>query len=384
MIIKILMLAVVINPMISCAIIKNKPQESKFMKVDGGGYLIRAGRQMEETYGAVVRLKHIPDNAKYIVADFELPNNSGIYERKIFPIDKKKSFVAVNSDPIYGAKYGFYYIKIYLTEDKKAEKIIDSLTQSVKIYTSINKGRDYAKQYTVFLDDKEVKKIIVIYPNNRKKSLLTAEIADGFKMDYAVVSPNESLIEYVPKKETVYNWSKIITIRENKERPGIPNKPSVHIAALGNSLYSKFSKHDKNIQVTYAGIKDGKFFNADNPNFQKLAQDADQIALYIDYKDHERTQYPHQREYLVARMIKSDISIWEMQFTVRYDKRWSKQKIESLKKEATDTVASFVPVKVDPILSIKDSAKENGINKFKIESQRLDDRDFNEKFNVVK
>ena len=76
------------------------------MKVSGGGYFLRTERQQEESYGLVVNFKSMPAAAKYLIADFELPNNSGVYERKIFPVTDTQSSLLVNSNPIYGIKYG--------------------------------------------------------------------------------------------------------------------------------------------------------------------------------------------------------------------------------------------------------------------------------------
>ncbi len=365
----------------SCAIIKNHPQESKFMKVSRGGYFLNSERQLEETYGLVVNFKNIPDNAKYLIADFEIPNNPGQYDRKIYPINKNQSHEFIKSNPIYGFKYGFYFIKLSLAEDKKGEKIIDSLYQSIRLYIGHSKGRDYAVQYTLFGGKEEIKKMIVIFPNERNKDLLIADISSEFKMGHAVVTSDESVVEYVPNKESVFNWSKIITLKENKVIDEKMNKPAIYSTILGNGMYKKFSKLDKDIQITYTGRLKGKFINVETPNFQELAMDAEEIAVYVDYSDPLTIKkYPYQREYLVAKTAKSGISIWELQCTVRYDKRWPKEKIELWKEEAARTANSLRYSKNNLADNLEKIAIENGIKDFSLESQRLDDRDLNIKF----
>lgn len=367
-----------------CSVMKNYPQESKFMKVTGGGYFLSKDRQLEETYGLSLDFKNPPSSAKYLIADFELPNNAGLYERKIFPINNKQSSIAVKSNPIYGFNYGLYYVNLYLAEDKKGERVIDSLKQSIKLYSSLNKGRDYASQYTLFEDKKEIKKVIIIYPNKRKKDLITAEIPNKFKIGHANVGFDESIVEYVPNNETVYNWTKIITIKENKVINQDINKPHIYASVLGNAMHKKFSKLDKDMQITYAGIVNGEFINVETPNFEKLITKANEVGAYVDYADYSTIKRsPYQREYLVLRTIKSDVSIWEFQCTVRYDKRWSKEKIESFKKEAKNIVGSLQYVKSNPIDDLEKLATENGVKNFNVESQRLDDRELNIKFKAT-
>ena len=36
-----------------CSVVKNQPQESKYMKVLGGGYFVDSEKQKEETYGFI-------------------------------------------------------------------------------------------------------------------------------------------------------------------------------------------------------------------------------------------------------------------------------------------------------------------------------------------
>lgn len=365
-----------------CSAIKNRPQESQFLKVEAGGYFLDTKRQAEEYYGLVINFKNLPDNAKYLIADFELPNNQGLYERKIFPAERNRTNFFVKSDPIYGLKQGVHHVKLYLAEDKKGEKVIDQVDQALSIGPGISKGRDYTTQYTLFNGEKEIKKLLVVYPNDRKQKLITAEIPNDFKIGHAAVSLDESTIEYVPNNETVFNWSKIITLMEMKPLQNDLNKPYILAFGLGKGMYDRFYKSDeKKMQLTYAGMHNGQFINVETPNFQELIKSSDEVGVFVDYVDKSSSKRSrNQREYLVARIVKSDISIWMIQCTVKYDEKWPKEKIRNLKKEADKAVAFFRYAKTDHVDNLERIAKENGMENFRIESRRLDNRDLNSEF----
>jgi len=144
--------------------------------VEAGGYFLDTKKQAEEYYGLVINFKNLPDNAKYLIADFELPNNRGLYERKIFPAERNRTNFFVKSDPIYGLKQGVYHVKLYLAEDKKGEKVIDQVDQAILIGPGISKGRDYTTQYTLFNGEKEIKKLLVVdTPFNKNPKLPSDE-----------------------------------------------------------------------------------------------------------------------------------------------------------------------------------------------------------------
>lgn len=368
----------------SCSTLNNNIQESKFMKVSTGGYVVDTDRQMEEAYMLEIYFKNLPQNVKYIIADFESPANRGIYDRKVYPINSKHSKILIKSNPIYGVKKGLYKVKILLSEDERGEKIIDSLIQGIQMINGISKGRDYAVQYTLLSDNKELKKVLVIYPNNRKKNLISAEISDKFKIGHAAVTHDELVTEYVPFKETVYNWTRIITLLETKQSSNYDNKPSTLAALTGKGFYNKFFKFDKDMQITYTAINNGSFINTETPDFENLMNRSDEVWLYTDYFDYlTAKEFPNQREYLVIKFIKSDISVWQLQCTVRYDKRWSLEKIKTLKSEAIRTVSSMQYIDKDPIKTIEESSIIAGIKNFNIKIQRLDDRDLNEKYKAT-
>jgi hypothetical protein len=195
----------------SCAVIKNYPQESKFMKVYGGGFIMKSS---EPQYGMVVNFKDLPSDAKYLMADFEVPSSPGKYERKVFELSQNQKSVILKSDPIYGYGYGLYYIRVQIAKDEIGENILDSLDQSIKLYRSPYKGRDYATQYSVKRGKEDVKKVVVISPHNRKSNLIEGEIPSGFKMGYAAVRKDQSTIEYIPNNEKIAGWSKIVTVNE--------------------------------------------------------------------------------------------------------------------------------------------------------------------------
>jgi hypothetical protein len=138
------------------------------------------------------------------------------------------------------------------------------------------------------------------------------------------------------------------------------------------------------MQITYTALYKGNFINVETPNFNELVKSASEVVSYVDYSDFNRTKkHPNEREYLVAKSIKSDVSVWQIQCTVRYNKKWSKDKIASLKKEAMRIVLRFKYVKESSINQIKRIAVESGISNLTIESKRLDSRDLNEKFKGI-
>ena len=65
--------------------------------------------------------------------------------------------------------------------------------------------------------------------------------------------------------------------------------------------------------------------------------------------------------------MKSDISIWQIQYTIRYNRNYQKEQIESLKKEVRELINSFKYANKSAIDEIKD-------NGFIIESERLDNK----------
>lgn len=355
----------------NCAILKNTPQQSKYMKVSGGGFVMKDG---EPKYGMVIDFKYLPDNAKYLIAEFEVPSSPGKYEKKVFELSKNQGIIAVNSNPIYGYEFGLYYIKAYLSSDKDGKNILDSLIQSIKLYKSFYNGRDYAIQNSIKKGENYSERIVTIYPHNRKNLLIEGVIPNGFKMGYAAVSHDSSVTEYIPNNENITNWSKIITIREEKPLNLQNNKPHVFSLVVANGLYKKFSEKDKDIQITYAAQHNGNFINTETPNFNELAKESLEVAAYIDYADFERIKKnPNEREYLVLKSMKSDISIWQIQYTIRYNKKLPKEQIESLKKEVRELINSFKYANKSAIDEIKD-------NGFIIESERLDNKEFNQKF----
>ena len=191
-------------------------------------------------------------------------------------------------------------------------------------------------------------------------------------------------MEYIPEGEKIKNWSKIITIVENNMSGNRSVQPSTLAAATGKAFYDKFFKKDKDFKLTYSSYDKVEFINMATPGFEKKVRYANQVTVYIDYKDTELRykKYPHEREYLVMKFIKSDNSIWNVQYTVRYDKRWNKDKIKAQKEMALKTISNFSYSESDPM---KFFGKVLKLNKnYDVEVQRLDDRDFNEKFKVAK
>lgn len=358
----------------SCAVVKNYPQESQYMKVIGGGMIMDSG---DIKYGVSIRFKALPTNAKYLIADFEIPNSPGMFDRKVFKISKGQLSAVANSDKIYGYEFGLYYAKLSLSEDKSGDHIIDSLEQSVKLFKSPYNRRDYAAQYAISKNSEEVKKLLVIFPSNRNKKLISAELPSDYHIGHAGVGKDESIIEYVPIKETVFNWSKIVTILENKNFSESNNKPYIFSGALGDGMFKKFSDTDKNIQVFYEANHNGEIVNSNEAKFRGIVSDADVVSVYVDYADRERIKkYPNQREFLVARSIRSDVSVWQLQCTIRYDKTLSAEKIKALKEEAKSIVSSFGYVSSNPINIFQRS------DEYEVQIQRLDESSMNEKYNT--
>ena len=360
-------------------------QESKHIKVLGAGYTVNTSRELEERYVVSVKLKDTPSNAKYLIADFEQPNNLGYYERKILDIDPTKEIKLLVSDPIYGQKGGFYKIKVYLTKDKDGVDVIDKLVQNVNLPKGLSEGRDYAKEYKILFKNKSKKKVIVIYPNNRKKKAISLHIPSDFKIGNATVKFKESSFEYIPKNETVYNWSKILTLQESSDRMmEILDKNYYirYVNIIGLGFNKDFPEKDNNLQIGAAAFLYDKLYMSSEKNFLNIAKRSKKVISLIDYPSDRIKKKPYEREFLAATILKSDKKLWEYQYTFRYDKRISKKELSSRKIKAIEIVGSASYMNTDLFENFVIKELEN--DGAKIESRRLDDREMNKLFHKTK
>lgn len=74
--------------------------------------------------------------------------------------------------------------------------------------------RSSLTEYTLFNDKNEIKKVLLIHANNDKAKIITAEISNEFKLASVAKDTDEAVIKYIPNKETINNWSKMISLEE--------------------------------------------------------------------------------------------------------------------------------------------------------------------------
>lgn len=355
-------------------------QKSKFMKATGGGFLIDTEKRGELTYVVGINFINKSNKAKYLIADFEDPTHKGSYVRKVFSLTDSQEKIMVRSDPIYDVKYGIYLVRISLSEDEKGMRLVDSMDQYFKALGVMNVEHDYATEYTLFGDGKEIKKTIIVYPSNKDKKLITFDVQSDFKLGYAAVSNKKSIAEYVPRGEGIHNWSKMISLLEMEKVSGV-DKPYPAALTLNKTMYEKFSKPNDEVVITYKLFSDGRKIGLTSESAQHEVKHADEIIMYFDYSDTTSTKkLSNQREYLVVKTLVSDVSIWMVQYTVKYNTKWSKERISLIKKEADNFIAGVRLTKVNPVVGIDKMAHNNGMQDFSIKSRRLDDQELSKSF----
>lgn len=257
--------------------------------------------------------------------------------------------------------------------------------------------RNKATQYTLFEDKKELKKLLVILPKDKNRKLITAEISNKFRIANTNVGFDDSVVKYIPIKETIDNWNKVIILEEISPQKWVrarkaailsgaekskmnslkeyDNTPYIEAVSLGRLLHNQFYESDKDkMRLSYSVVSNGQFFTSEKTqNFEEMLKTSDDAMVLADFAE-KPTINPNQRLFLIARIIKSDIGMWMLQFKVKYNEKWSSDKINDLKNEATATISNFQYIDRNPIDDLENIASSNGVKNFKIESLLLNNK----------
>ena len=98
-------------------------------------YDFRLNKKLDMRYNLIIKFINLEKIVgKYIIVEFQDPQNINKFFKKTYLINKDDKILNIKSDKIYNCQNKeVYLVKIYLSEDKNGDKILETIEQRTRV-----------------------------------------------------------------------------------------------------------------------------------------------------------------------------------------------------------------------------------------------------------